>query len=205
MPPFRPRSDLELADLDADGLVAHIRAAREAGDAGQARLALRMVVYTHLRDVERRVALKVPAEDVEEVAGAAFESAFKAAFDGTSVGEFRALLNRIVDRRVADYHRRRPPRRVPLVDGDGEPGVESESGRIEVESAVEQALGELNPVHRAVVERVVFSADEPPAHVVAGEVNAALAPTPPMSATNVHQIASRFRARLRELLGEGDT
>ena len=106
MPPFRPRRDDELNGWSDDDLIAHIRAARAAGDRKQARRALQILVFGHHPNITRRVSLKVPSEDVELVAGAAFESAFTSAFDGRSVGEFHSWLQTIVARRIADYHRR---------------------------------------------------------------------------------------------------
>lgn len=154
MPPFRPLTDVQLAALDDDAIIAHIRAARAAGDRAAATLAVRVLVFGYLGIVRARVALKVPREDVELVAGTAFESAFKAAFRGESVGEFRSWLNTIVDRRVADYHRareRRPgvvPLAEELAEGEGlgvRLAVAPEQEAVDAQSAVNQALAELSP------------------------------------------------------------
>jgi DNA-directed RNA polymerase specialized sigma24 family protein len=204
---FRPRSDLELGALDDDALIAHMRAARAAGDRGQVRLALEILVYGHLENVERRVALKVPPADVELVAGQAFDSAFKAAFDGASVGEFRSWLHTIIDRRIADYHRRPPGRAVPLDDvHEAALTEDDETGAVAARSAVDQVLSELNPLHREVVELAVFSPAQPTAAETADRINAAdPSPDPAMTEANVNQICSRFRKRLREVLTRGDT
>ncbi len=70
----------------------------------------------------RRVALKVPPADVDDVAHEAILSAIRSAFSGESIGEFRAWLNHITSRRIADYHRRLEgkPKTVPLLSGDEE-------------------------------------------------------------------------------------
>ena len=203
MPPFRPRRDDELNGWSDDDLIAHIRAARAAGDRKQARRALQILVFGHYDNVTRRVSLKVPSEDVDLVASAALESAFTSAFDGRSVGEFHSWLQTIVARRIADYHRRDGPRRVELIieNGEEDPGLE----QIEARSAIDQALGELSDLHLAVIELYLLNDEEPTAQEVADRINEHHGPDPPMSDQNVQKIASRFRGRLRELLAEGDT
>jgi RNA polymerase sigma factor (sigma-70 family) len=202
--PFRALIDLELDALGDDDLIAYIRRARDAGESQHARLGLRILVFGHMDNVERRVRMKVPEHAVDLVAGLAFEKAFTAAFDGTSVGEFRSWLNTITDRRIADYHRRTRPREEPLPstgedhDDRNDPTVEPETGAVEAQSAVDQAMAELNPVHQRVIDLYVFSDSEPSATDVATRVIHDTGQ--PMSENNVHQIARRFRLRLRELL-----
>lgn len=206
---FDPLNDLQLDQLDDDALIAYIRRARDAGRPDAARLALRILVFGHMENVERRVRMKVPGHAVDLVAGKAFESAFIAAFDGTSEGEFHKWLNTIVDRRIADYHRRKRPKEQPLNPTEEEgnernqPTVEPDTGAVEAQSAVDQAMAELNPVHQRVVDLYIFSDDEPGAKQVAERVQSELDAT--MSEANVHQIARRFRVRLRELLSGSDT
>ena len=64
------------------------------------------LVYGYERDVKRRLSLKVPAHVVDDVAHDALVRAIAAAFDGTSVGEFRSWLHTIVDRTAVDFFRR---------------------------------------------------------------------------------------------------
>ncbi len=72
------------------------------------RSALAILCCRHFDDVVRRVALRVPAEQVEDQAMTVILAAIKSAFDGTSIGEFRVWLNRIIARRgIADFHRDR--------------------------------------------------------------------------------------------------
>jgi RNA polymerase sigma factor (sigma-70 family) len=202
LPPFRPRRDDELNGWSDDDLIAHIRAARSVGDRKQARLALQILVFGHYANITRRVSLKIPTDDVELVAGAAFDSAFTSAFDGQSVGEFHAWLNTIVARRIADYHRREQGRRVELIeDGEDDPSLE----QIDARSAIDQALGELSEAHLVVIDLYVLNDAEPTAQEVADRINEHHGPDPRMTDQNVQQIASRFRKRLRELLLEGDT
>ncbi|MDQ3647608.1 MAG: sigma-70 family RNA polymerase sigma factor [Actinomycetota bacterium] len=202
---FRERPEQELIGLSDDELIDYIRRARAAGRVDAMTDALRILVFGYQGIVERRVALKVPREDIEEVADAALESAFGAAFSGESVGEFRSWLNRITSRRIADYWRRREgkPELDPLPsehEGDDAvwgaiASVEFEGTAIAAQRAVDQALSEISEAHRHVVEGFIF--EDRPAAEVADEQGT--------SVDNVHQIASRFRKRVRELLDDGDT
>jgi DNA-directed RNA polymerase specialized sigma24 family protein len=66
---------------------------------------------------------------------------------------------------------------------------------VDVERAVDQVIDGLNDTHRQAVQLYVFE-DLP-----ADEVGRRLA----LSEANVHQVASRFRSAVRELLDDGDT
>ena len=208
MPPFRHLSDLELQKCSDDELIARVRTTRDAGEFAAAKLALSVLIFGHMANVERRVKLKVPAHAVELVAANAMISAITSAFNGRSVGEFHSWLHTIVDRRIADYHRRGHLEQVPLPDehvGDetvwGQlPGVDDETGVVEVASLVEELLGELSLVHREVVELAVF--DQRSATDVCDEV-ATRYPDERVSADNVYKIAQRFRDGLRDRL-EGE-
>ena len=209
MPPFRRLSDLELQGLSDDALIGHVRRARDAGEFDAAKLALSVLVFGHMDTVERRVRLKVPTHDVEFVASNAMISAIASAFNGQSAGEFHSWLHTIVDRRIADYHRRGRVDQVPLPDenvGDDAvwgqlPGVEDETGAVEVGNVVEELMVELSPVHREVVELAVFE------QLSAADVSGAIAATFPgekISADNVYKIAQRFRDSLRRTLASED-
>ncbi len=202
MSSFRELPEHALQNLSDDDLIAYIRGAASTARPEAARTALAILVFGYIDIVRYRVRLKVPAHDVDDVAHGAMLSAFTSAFDGQSVGEFRAWLHRIVARRIADYHRKGRPEVVPLPDeGDDEqwgeePSVEPEGEAIDVERAVEQALSGLSEPHRQVIDLYVF--EDLPADEAAARVEG-------MTEANVHQIASRFRKRLRELLEGGDT
>ncbi len=123
------------------------------------------------------------------------------AFRWGSVGEFRAWLHTIVDRQIADFWkaRERTPKEEPLPDEHDESpwgvGVSpDETGAVDMQAVIDDALAELSPVHRQVVELHVF--EERPARQAAEAVGDG------MTEDNVHQIASRFRKRLRALLEE---
>jgi RNA polymerase sigma factor (sigma-70 family) len=208
--PFRPLSDLELQGLSDDDLIDRIRRARDAGEFDAAKLALSVLVFGHMDNVERRVKLKVRTlAGVEFVASNAMISAITSAFNGESVGEFRSWLHTIVDRRIADYYRRGRVEQVPLPNehaGDetvwGQiPGVEDETGAVEVRSIVEDLLGELSLVHREIVELAVF--DQLSAAETSREVTAEF-PGEKISADNVYKIAQRFRDTLRDRLESED-
>ena len=203
MPRFEREPDHELDRRDDDALIAYARAARDAGDHAAGARAIAVLVYGHWPNVERRVHMKVPRQHVEDVTADIVTSAIQSAFDGTSVGEFRAWLATITKRRIADYHRRaeKTPATVPLVpdpgeEGAGDPPGASEEGLVETQDVVERVLAGLSDPHRRVVELVVFEGH------TAGQ---AAQEVPGMREDNVHQIVSRFRRALRRALQDGDT
>ena len=203
MPRFEPKPDRELDHLDDEALIAYARAARDAGDYAAGARAIAVLVYGHWSNVERRVRMKVPREHVEDVTADIVASAIPSAFDGTSVGEFRAWLTTITKRRIADHHRRaeKTPPTVPLVSdpddaGARDPAAASEEGLAETQDAVERVLAGLSDAHRRVVELVVFEG------CTASQAAQAV---PGMREDNVHQIVSRFRRALRRALQDGDT
>lgn len=209
--PFDNFSDLELERLDDDALLAYVRRARGAGGLAAAKRALQFLVFGYMRNVERRVAMRVPARDVEDVAAAAMVSAITSAFNGQSVGEFRSWMHTIVDRRVADYHRRPRPTELPLTtehgsedDSRGQVLADlDETGAVLVQQVIDGVLAELGPDHRLVVELYVF--ERFGARECAQRVSGVFPDAKPaMTAANVHQIAHRFRVRVRGEL-EGDT
>lgn len=198
----RPHDDLTLQQLSDEELVLYLRGAREHGDVDGARLALRVLVFGYMDHVRARVALKVPRHAVDEVAGRALLSAISGAFRGASIGEFRAWLHVIVDRRIADFHRTGKVEMVALARGyDAVASLEDETGAVVLEGVVEKVMAELSETHRAVVERYVF--DGFSAEETAREL-ARLFPGhgPKTSPQNVHKLAQRFRDRVRAELGD---
>jgi RNA polymerase sigma factor (sigma-70 family) len=202
---FEPLPDHELHRVADDDLIAYIREARDAGELAPARRGLMFLVYGYERDVKRRLSLKVPSHAVDDLAHDALVRALAAAFDGSSVGEFRNWLHTIVDRTVADFYRRaeRRPKETILPSehaGEddvwgGEPSLESEAGAVELRIIVEEVLATFNEKHRLVIELHVFQG------FTAAEVCDRIKG---MSEDNVAQIASRFRAKLRARLAPGD-
>jgi RNA polymerase sigma factor (sigma-70 family) len=204
---FKPLPDHELQRLGDEQLIAYIRDGRSAGELGAARRALMFLVYSYERDVKRRLSIKVPKPVVDDLAHDALVRAIAAAFDGTSVGEFRSWLHTIVDRTAVDFFRRaerRPKESILPSEHEGEEGVwgaepaaDGEAGAVELRIVVEEVLESFNGKHRLVIELHVFAA------LTAGEVCDRIEG---MSADNVAQVASRFRAKLRARLdpGSGD-
>ena len=162
-------------------------------------------------DIEARVAMKVPKQDIEDVTSQALTGAFTSAFEGESMGEFVNLLHTITDRRIADYHRKHEnrPKLVPLPGEHEEdedvwgsaPAVGDFAASVDMQAVIDQALGELSGPHRLVVEGWLSGY---PAKANAERVNNELgdALETPMSEDNVHQICRRFRVRLGELLDD---
>lgn len=209
-------NEYEYSGMSDDELIRRAVTARNAGDHDEVRRILAVLAYRRYGNVVRRVAVSVPRDDVEDVAMEALASAIKAAFEGTSVGEFVNFLNTIVSRRIADFTRSRPPRAAALPDehegeddywgrvlGGGDP-ADSLLEHIDAAQAVRQALDELGDPHRGVVTLFVFEgyrADESADQVNTTHRNEL---ETPMSEANVHQIASRFRRRVRRLLEEAE-
>lgn len=199
---FHALPDTQLDTLSDEALIAYVLEARDAGDISAAQTALRILVWGHYATVEYKVGLKVPPADVEDVACEAIASALAAAFDGTSVGEFKNWLSTIVKRRIADYHRKvqRNLDEVALDPTGGESGEgavpweDDESGYVEVQVILQDLLDALDETHREVIRLYVF--DDLPAGEVAERIRG-------MTETNVHQIASRFRRDLRARLEAG--
>jgi RNA polymerase sigma factor (sigma-70 family) len=207
---FESRDDRELGELGDEALLAYYAAARESGHAS-AQDALGVLVFRYFDDVHRRCRIKVPPADAEDVAQEAMVSAIRSSLAGRTIGEFRAWLNRIVARRIADYHRRPAVETTALPEDHtdseevwGQAGVvEDETGVVEVNDAVALVLDELSDPHRRVVEVFVF--DAATAEEAVAAVNGELPDLdPPMSIDNVSQIARRFRQRLRAVLEESD-
>jgi RNA polymerase sigma factor (sigma-70 family) len=190
--------------MSEEDLLAYVRAARRAGDRPASAEAVAMLVWGFMENVRYRVMLKVPAEAAQEVADEVLASALKSELEGETVGEFRNWIGRIIQRRIADYHRdpRRQIKTAPLpTEHEGaeeiwgeEPSVVFEGETVELHRAIRKILDDMNPSHRRVVWLVVFEDAEP--KQVAEETG--------NSVDNVHQIVSRFRARLDELLSEDD-
>jgi RNA polymerase sigma factor (sigma-70 family) len=202
---FKPLPDYELEQLDDERLISYVRDARDSGRSDTARRGLAILVYGYERNVRLRLRMRVPAEAVEDLAHDALVRAIGAAFDGTSVGEFRAWLNVIVDRSAVDFYRRRERRPVEQVlpsehvgEEDvwqQEPSVESDAGAVEVQLVIDEVLATFNDTHKQVIQLHVF--DGLTAAEVCGRIDG-------MSENNVAQIATRFRLRLRtQLEAEG--
>ena len=206
---FRPLNETELDRLDSDALIAYIREAHAAGRPDDGTRGLSVLVFRHYDDVCRRVSIKVPRPDIEDVAMSVVTSAIKSAFDGTAVGQFVNWLNRIVDRRIVDYHRRPSVEEVPLPEEHTEAEdiwgpaatVDPDTGVVEVQQLIDRAMPD-NEVHREVIELYVFQ--DVGAEETADRINDTLGEKleKPMTVANVHQIGSRFRKALREMLDE---
>ena len=162
----------------------------EAGAAGHesAALALAILAYGYRENVRRRVVMKVPPQDVDDVTAEILTKALLSAFDGTSGAQFGAWMNTITLRAIADYHRRGPGRIAtePLEDRDLEaPGEHA----VELRDVLERVLAGLSDEHRRVIVLWLQGYAAPEIEGV--------------SDANVHQIVSRFRRALRGQLGDG--
>jgi DNA-directed RNA polymerase specialized sigma24 family protein len=216
MPELRKLNDLELSALTDEELVEYIGRARDAGEVEAMRLAIAIFSHGMYADVRSRVAMRMSGRseaDIEIVTANVLESAMLANFRGTSTGELRALLTRIIQRRVADYFRssRGQASEAPLAsEHAGEPDIWGEIEHAPDElSAVwagdllERSLSELSPAHRVVVEyRLAGYSSRETADLVNHRLEQEL--RNPMTPENVDQIQSRFRRRHRDLLREAE-
>lgn len=204
---FRELAELELQQLNDEQLVDYLRAAREAGRPEAMRPAIAVLVLGYWDTLIARARLKLPEADTEDVAADAMMSALASAFDGRSVGEFRAWLHTILSRRIADYFeaRKRRPATTGLVSEHAgeddvwgkEPAAPFEGDALFAEECLRQSYAELTePRHRQVVDLYVLGPHS------AGEAAALVGPD--MTEANVHQIASRFQRRFRQLLEGGE-
>src|SRR5687767_8380709 len=79
---LEPRNDDELSRLSDEKLLERIALARAQGQPDRA---LAIIVFRHYDDIVRRVRIKVPPADVEDVAQEAVVSAIRSKLDGKSV------------------------------------------------------------------------------------------------------------------------
>jgi DNA-directed RNA polymerase specialized sigma24 family protein len=203
---FREPPQHALSGLADDALIDYLRAAREAGRHDAMKAAVAVLVFGYHDALTNRARLKLPEPDVADVVSETFASAIASAFDGSSVGEFRSWLHTILSRRIADYHdaRTRTPKTAPLpgehhseeaVWGE-EPSDPFEGDALHARGCLEIAYRELErDSHRAVIDLYVLGPNS------AADTAALIGDG--MTEANVHQIASRFQRRFKELLEEG--
>ena len=205
---FQELPEHRLSAFSDDQLVDYLRHARDAGRHAAMEAALALLVYGYWDTLVNRARLKLPESDVEDVAGEAVASAIASAFDGRSVGEFRSWLHTILSRRIADHleARKRKPSTTALPsehEGDEavwgtEPALEFEGDALHARDCLERAYREIaEPRHRRVIDLYVLGPHS--AAEAGGRIGA------DMTEANVHQIASRFSRRFRELLEGGET
>jgi RNA polymerase sigma factor (sigma-70 family) len=201
---FEELPERQLDSLSDEELVDYLRRARETGRHDAMKPAVAVLVYGYWDNLVNRARLKLRSEaDAEEVAAEAVASAIVSAFDGRSVGEFRSWLHTILSRRIADWWEAKEQKldktRLPSEHlGDEEvwgrePSVGFEGEALFARDCVRKALDEIeDPRHLRVIELYVLGPH--PAAETAKLVGDG------MTEANVHQIASRFQRRVKELL-----
>jgi DNA-directed RNA polymerase specialized sigma24 family protein len=194
-----------LAVLGDDELIDYLRAARSAGRQEAMKPALAILVFGYWDILVSRARLRLPESDVEDVAAEAAASAIASAFDGRSVGELRSWMHTILSRRIADYYeaRTRRPQTTPLASEHGgvdevwgaEPAEPFEGDALFASECLGQAYDELEDErHRRTIDLYVYGPLS--ATATAAEVGGG------MTEANVHQVASRFQRRFRELMDD---
>jgi len=208
---FRERSESELDRLGDEDLLRYVAAAREAGRNDAASTALAIFTFRRYEDLVRYASTSVPNEqDAEDLVQQALADVVRATFNGSVPGEAVNFVFTILKRRIADFHDKRnrgggPPIALPEDLDDEESGgrnlaiEEDFSDAVDTRDVVEQAKAGLSPAHQRVVD--LYLGDEYDAPEAAKRVNEEFPGLKtPMTDANVHQIATRFRRKLRELL-----
>ena len=214
---FRRLEEGELAGLDDGELVAYALEARGAGEGDQALLALQIFAFGMEDRLRAFVRSRLDSHGdtvIEELTERALEQAIGSIdrLRGRTAAEARAFVFTIARRRIADYHRSARgqagvatgEQTVEEHAGGGEDGSTDEADAVEARILIDEALAELRPDHRAVVERCVLMGLS--ARETAGEVASRFEgqSDDSMSEQNVHQICSRFRKDLRLRLEAGE-
>ena len=215
MSEYRRLTEVELGLLGDDELVAQISIARDAGDIDGAKLASQVLALGFQDQIRIKVARKVPAQDIDDVAQEALISLINASFDGKVIASFRAFLNTIVQRRVADYWKaqERHPRQDPLPhehgDDDeiwgGEPSTEDSSGELAIRDAVARVLATRNPLHQRIIRLYGPEPIEGGEDLSgAGVVERLDAAGDQVTVDNVQQVWRRFKVDLAAELDSGE-
>lgn len=205
----------ELEGLGDDQLVAYIARMRECGHNEAAREAAAILAFGLEGLIKFKVGAKVPRVAIEDVTMEVLESVTRSNFDGKTLVGFRAFLNTIIQRRIADFHRseERRPNQDPLRSehsGDEEiwgpePTVEDATEMVALLDAVERILAGRNPLHRLIIE--LYGPDPIGAGLsAAGVVERVGAERDGevVSADNVQQIWRRFKVELEGDLDWGE-
>jgi RNA polymerase sigma factor (sigma-70 family) len=210
MAAYRPIDEATLDGLDDPELIAHALAARAAGDAEQADLALRIFAFgleAPLRAFIRNRMASHGDAVVDEIAERALEDAIRSitTLRGSTAQEGRAFVFRIARLRIADFLRKG---RLPTdslddedsggpMDRQAEAAVGDMADAIDTNLVFDQALQGLRPDHRAAVELFLVSGYS--ARETAEKVGSRFdgPGNDSMSEQNVNQIVSRFRKDLR--------
>ncbi|MCB0828295.1 MAG: hypothetical protein KDB62_05745 [Solirubrobacterales bacterium] len=200
----------KLADLSDEHLIQHLVRARDGGDRDQFKRSIDLLVYRRYDHIVGKVGLKVPEQDVEDVAMNAITSAIGSFdFRGTTMGEFVSGLNTITERRIADYHRHRErDAKDERLGGDADEdsqGIEPketdrETGGVALRMVVDQVISRRSAAHQTVIRLRIdgHSAKETAALVNEQRPGDGSGGDPsPMTPANVDQIFSRFKRDLR--------
>jgi DNA-directed RNA polymerase specialized sigma24 family protein len=209
---FKPLPEHELLAKSDEDLIAYLVAARGAGRLDEARKALGYFVFRRRDDLIGKALTKMGnRDDAEDVVDQTIEDTIRSAFEGTSPGEAASLMWTILSRRIADFYKRlerKPePGQLPEEMDDEErkapdaATAKDDKGIVEAQDATDRVLADYSPHHRLVVDLKCF--DRYASKETADRVNREFPNLDtPMSAVNVDQIASRFRAALRKELGD---
>ena len=206
--PFHVLPEARLAELEPTALLAYVHAARAVNDHEAAGLALQLLMWRHRRLIRALTAAKVPAHRVDEVTDVCLAECAAAIArnppDAHNERHFRGWLATVVHNQIATWWRRNARHEEhwsldgPGHDDDGHaswevPVADGGYAVVEYGDVVDRQLDRLNDLHRRVVELRVF--DQLPSKEVATRM--LREHSEPVTATNIDQIASRFRRDCR--------
>ncbi len=201
----RPLADHELQRLDAPGLFRHLLAMRDAGEAEAATRAMWFVLWQRQRWVRAKLAVKLPAEVVDDWVPEVFDRVVDSSFDGASEGELVNWLKVIIARAIADFHRGREGRRQrddragAARIGDDDRPAEAGADDLGYELVGERqivatVLAARSAAHREAIELAYFA--DQPARAVAERTG--------LTEANVYQLVKRFKDDCRAEAGSGE-
>ena len=213
----------ELERAEEETLLRQFVAARKAGDVEQMRMAVSIFVQGRHGQLLAIALMKMqrrPEADAEDVVGETIISVLqsfedgRSRFEGSQPGELAAWTIRILKRRIADYFRREERQiKTESLDAerrDEEGGViaarepraltADPAAEVPIHDAHERIVNQLSPAHRRVVE--IWWVERLPASQIVERLReeGADGVGGVRTVDNVHQIISRYRAKMRRAL-----
>jgi RNA polymerase sigma factor (sigma-70 family) len=200
MPPERDATDSQLFEMSPDGLFFEFIRLRESGRVERAGLCMQLFAYRMSEELRVHALQRLPSEAVEDVVSATLESVVrstgdgKVPFDGHAIEQLYKWMYTLLQRRIAEFYRRRDAQSRKAVEVSLDASDEAEAGlagllgendagylAIELEEIRNRLIGSLRSDHRQVMSMTYdgYRPDE-------------IAQVTGLSVSNIHQIKSRF-------------
>lgn len=196
---FREVPERELDNKSDEELVDYIRAALAAVRERPVEAAIERLFDRYTGRILALVQGKMPRTGrAEEITQDVFEAATAAIFAGKPIDSFRAWIFRVARNKIADFWRSPDGARIKALRAVGDDdnlapadGVSTDDqDAFELQDLIDSVADSLKESHRSIVDLYVFG--DRSAREVAAETGE--------SEANVHQVAKRFRDKLRSLL-----